>query len=736
MLEWLTGASRSYEAPGLGDATDRSSVNEPPETPAPLFAVRAFKSALFGTPVPSQDEEERTLQIQVEEKTTEPTEVRGDGRTSSSGNFTSTTTRDALLKPKVDLFSSPAKGILLTPGTAATRRKTVSFGALADLSKDLLDSNSTAKQTSSLADNASTRKPVRSLQKTRRREAGLRRTLFEAPGKNTEAAKVQAESQSGIKAGTVQLTENEDLGDITTDLKHPLSKSGQHWKKEYHKDHEKSKTEMRKLIQYSQVAKSYALKRDAEAMELSEKLQRAMERMIEMEARVSQLASQLRDSSGELSKAPPDQADLLSELATQTANALRYKQKAEKYRVAIQQEQWNAELDKTGSDIPDLAQAAQWPCTSQEQHPAQAQPAVSASMVNEIEQLREAAEVAEGHATTLERDNMALKNTLARIKQEMNAYEIRHRAREDRRKRKDEKAEAQIIALREELMKYKSIHGRENNMPVSSAQTCDSNSQSMVPKARTLKQQTVTDNLNLQYQQSASPGELQQIEDTGKPLSSRSETEIKRKGGPGGTAKSANVDDLRNSLLHESIDIWTAPSKDIRSRAHTGSDCRHMEQETSIRFSDKSPLAELKQILINGRTHGDSEPPTPKGNLEADRRIDRALTDDMNSAAFALSFKGPNIQRERTVETQEPQPVAPQLARGEALSQGFSQGVFQAPTRANTLARILGDSRASSLSGRPPLPPDRVKAAKRRLEQKNAEIAKAQISGKENRRPR
>ncbi len=74
---------------------------EQPDTPAPVFAVRALKTALFGTPAP---------------KETRPWDS-GKGRESQ---LVETASSD----PK-----SPNKpvGILLTPGTGTSRRKRVSF---------------------------------------------------------------------------------------------------------------------------------------------------------------------------------------------------------------------------------------------------------------------------------------------------------------------------------------------------------------------------------------------------------------------------------------------------------------------------------------------------------------------------------------------------------------------------------------------------------------------------------
>src|SRR3569833_257094 len=76
---------------------------EQPDTPAPVFAARAFKTALFGTPARVDRAPLPAVNTVAVTK-----DICGDDK-----------------EPK-----SPAKppGILLTPGTATARRKRVSFG--------------------------------------------------------------------------------------------------------------------------------------------------------------------------------------------------------------------------------------------------------------------------------------------------------------------------------------------------------------------------------------------------------------------------------------------------------------------------------------------------------------------------------------------------------------------------------------------------------------------------------
>lgn len=76
---------------------DTAQVDQP-DTPAPVFAARAFKAALFGSP-----------------SRRHPASTARNSR------------RPPLIERETGTPSKPA-GILLTPGTGTTRRKRVSFG--------------------------------------------------------------------------------------------------------------------------------------------------------------------------------------------------------------------------------------------------------------------------------------------------------------------------------------------------------------------------------------------------------------------------------------------------------------------------------------------------------------------------------------------------------------------------------------------------------------------------------
>ncbi|KAK0512745.1 hypothetical protein JMJ35_004762 [Cladonia borealis] len=124
MLDWISGSSRQ------GDAQDEgvSYAGEPPETPAPLFVVRAFKTAIFGTPHPVQREAKQAGKASEEDKagtqraaSEKPQDRESIERDTDTGNET-----ERAASIRLDTLASPAKGILMTPGTTTTRRKTVS----------------------------------------------------------------------------------------------------------------------------------------------------------------------------------------------------------------------------------------------------------------------------------------------------------------------------------------------------------------------------------------------------------------------------------------------------------------------------------------------------------------------------------------------------------------------------------------------------------------------------------
>ena len=708
---------------------NRSSAEEPPETPAPLFAVRALKSAFFGTPAPEKDKEDDDLQLPIVQHVSPEITNRPPSPTQFPIFQQDRLTTQ---KSKVEMLLSPAKGILLTPGTGTTRRKTVSFGALTGFNEGLAKSG-IGQERAAAASISFSSNPSRNIQGNRRREAGLRRTLFDVQGKRSELAlgeqgkpeEDQITTDPTYEAESLEVKATTDDFDITADLKHPLSRSGQHWKKEYQRDHENSKREMRKLIHYTQAAKSYAIKRDAEALDLSEKLKQALAESAEMETRVSQLASQLLNSAGQQTKTPSDQAELLSELAVHTANSLRYKQKAEKYKMAIQAQNTFAAggKEQTQSDKSNPAPGIPQPSVVQPQKEFDQVESVSISEGQEILQLRNVAEMAESKAAALEKENLALKNTLSKVKQEMKAYEIRHQAREQRRKRKDEKAETQRLALKTELGKYRAMYQQKINSLAGQDTVAKTDcTQTTPPEVGTLKRHNVVDDLNERYPEYAlplhdeNPPNLPPKTSTTKNSCPTRETSYQEKHWDGPS--------MRSSSLQESVDIWATSAEEPKG-AHAPPSSTSPRDPSLV--YDKSPLAELKHLLNEGHGH------RVNSRLSSTNRIEKKLMESkpleqvgvctFPTAILANLDPAPVLALDSEKNCSQDQcdvNTAPKSSEASFQQHPLTRVPIQ--SRSNTLSRLLGNSRASSLSGRPPLPPGRAEAAKKRLVQRNAEV--------------
>ncbi|KAJ4168079.1 hypothetical protein NW754_011893 [Fusarium falciforme] len=105
MLGWML--RRGEDAPNAVNDGDTTQIDAP-DTPAPVFAARAFKSALFGTPARPSDNQATRAAKQKNMKT-----------------------------EAVSQTPPRPQGILLTPGTGTTRRKRVSFGQDVKKTNDL-----------------------------------------------------------------------------------------------------------------------------------------------------------------------------------------------------------------------------------------------------------------------------------------------------------------------------------------------------------------------------------------------------------------------------------------------------------------------------------------------------------------------------------------------------------------------------------------------------------------------
>ncbi|EEP79526.1 predicted protein [Uncinocarpus reesii 1704] len=454
MLGWLANAGR-------GEGIDG------PETPAPVFAYKAFKNAVLGTPGDVDADRELTIPI----KSLNSTYQRSDGlmkkleqaRLEEKGKAQP---QGPLPLPKepTQFMPSPTKSILVTPGAAAGRRKTVSFGEgvidnerrrstfEASSKKDLLSGNISRHWPAPTSDPSkrirgkSAQSPFNGHKTTQDDE------LFNIVGEK-KVPPVDASAQSTTPPTQNPTEDAED--DSTTNLNEPHSQSGKYWKAEYESYRTKSDREIKKLIEYRRLTRSFARKKDEQVIRLTDKLKQEEEKLKEMESCLAGLASRMADK---INTGEPKNEDMVKELSQQTALTLKHKHKAASFRKALEK---HGVLDSDESSLDDESKhdALVQKLRRAQEELDQANTQLKAEEKSkDFMNLQALAQESERKAKELESENLSLKRELAKIKKEISGYEDRRKANEGRLKRKQETLESRVKEYSERLRDSSKAH--------------------------------------------------------------------------------------------------------------------------------------------------------------------------------------------------------------------------------------------------------------------------------------
>ncbi|KAK4157221.1 putative urease accessory protein UreF-like protein [Chaetomidium leptoderma] len=392
MISWAL--KRNSDSARDAPVSDDTTQIDLPDTPAPVFAVRALKTALFGTTAPR----DRRAAPKIKEKTAEQT---------------------ANPEPTVD--KSPAKppGILLTPGTGTTRRKRVSFGhdvkqgsgGTARASTTGLPDECPGKFPSPWVDrdgDEAQPRPKTKLQQAMEnsrkgsvKDSGTDEKDFACTGKEPEDAWEEVDDESDFEA------------DITTDLNEPHSGSGKYWKSYFETYHSDAKTEMERLVKYKHLAKSYAKMKDAEALGLNQKLKEEQEKVKALEEKVAEMA-RYTSLTGRKKGGESDSV-LMDEVKKQTALATEYKLQVEELEALLQDN-----IDEVGDGGQRQRRTAS-PRTQRTLMEAQRELRRARSQVRELDklqeerdQLRSDMKFAEQRASKLAEENRKLSSEVSR----------------------------------------------------------------------------------------------------------------------------------------------------------------------------------------------------------------------------------------------------------------------------------------------------------------------------------
>ncbi|KAJ5223563.1 hypothetical protein N7468_008105 [Penicillium chermesinum] len=443
MLDWMKGegadagmfTTLQTKAPlTMNAGEDTSKVLEPPETPAPVFALRAFKSAIFGTPGAEDDE-----------KTPRPAKPRQEPhQRSKSEPFKPEPIEAPELKPDSD----DATGNL--SGTISNRRKTVSFG------EGVVDNEGKRESPSK----SRTPQPSGSLSvqwmsgSADGKRSKLTQSLIDARENTSTKPTLTTPPDPSPNPSSATRSEDEaGAEDITLNLDEPRSESGKYWKTEFDNYRMRTNREIKKLVHYRSVSKSYARKKDDEALRLMQKLKEEEERVAEMERQVTHLAASVL---GEDSKS--DKEQLIKDLTKQTALALQYKQQVTSLRATLEKQGVFEGSGSSGADSKERKDETSLAQTPDELRNIQQELKQANSKLEELEQknpdlskLQNLAQSSEKKAQELEKENTSLKLTLARVKQEMSQYEGRRKEKEARLKQREIKLEARVQEYRARL---------------------------------------------------------------------------------------------------------------------------------------------------------------------------------------------------------------------------------------------------------------------------------------------
>ena len=487
----------------------------------------------------------------------------------------------------------------------------------------------------------------------------------------------------------------EDTPDVTVDLDQPRSRSGQHWKTEYEQYHRRSSREIKQIIKYGQNIKSYALKKDSEATSLAEKLEKELAKVARMEKRVTNLAAQLNASQSQGPEGETEQQRLVGELAQQTALAIRYKQKADQYKAAIQEQYQGEPRDSHQNAVQADGRENARSQRLQDQPDLTDVSSNTFYLQAQLDDLRKTSQAAEDHAKQLERENNALKRNLLRVKEEMTSYETRRHAREENLKKREEKHEtlrkecekrlAQLTFEHQELLR------KENDSPkrdeVVEIQTNQSaHGRHSVRADRRPPETIVAENATAVAQASA--------------VETRN--------------SKPSISPRKRKPQNNAVDIWTLNSPNDAAIAQDAFPESTLLPPSSVRHDIHRTLKEIDQNLGTEK-QAESKPTHAPINLKAESPLKALAIEARERMETRKTSPRPKMIN-FTSSPAKLQPSAPAdvtYTKPSRATVGRSASLMSA--KAGSRTSTLGSVRGSAL------PADRAAAAKARLAKRSAE---------------
>lgn len=517
--------------------------------------------------------------------------------------------------------------------------------------------------------------------------------------------------------------ESETEADVTTDLNEPHSRSGKYWKSFFETYHTDAKAEMEKLVKYKQLAKSYAKMKDAEALDLNQKLRDEQEKVKAMEEKIAEMSRHASLTARR--KGGERDPKLVEELNKQTALAAEYKKQVEELEALL-----HGEADEP-RDYGHRPRRVASPRTQQTLMETQRELRRARSQVRELEKLQEEREKlksdlrsAEQRAAKLAEENRKLTGELSQNASRIQELEKKledskasyGKLKEDAKARYLEaqqvleKKNEKILELQEEMMSLKR-DGAE-----SKRQTRSSRAKSFDEKATRLKFLDPAEELNAVL-------EPHQPSIQKRPIAPVSPAGIRQR-----ERRSAE-----GSMRASYEDAALAPSRALLGRFEAELDTK--AQPASSVLSDRGNLQDSRSSGSSGRSAYVREEPPRVSRTDRTARSTWAATSEEKASLNDMLGESREKRVSRRLSDQlRKQASRPLSGEAEEPQIDLVQGHF---------ARLGGpDAQSSAVwsnmnTSRTSLPPARRAAAIARLQRKKAEREMAQLAqDKENGRLR
>ncbi|KAF2766782.1 hypothetical protein EJ03DRAFT_168119 [Teratosphaeria nubilosa] len=200
-------------------------------------------------------------------------------------------------RPVPEAMASPTKGILMTPGATAAKRKTVTFG------EQVMDNEDKRPIKSGLPDDCPGKFPSPWAKPTvddRDDEDDVKDTGRARPRSKLTEALEQVRDESARRKRSERRDEVDKIED--NPASEPPRECCKQWKAQFDAYREKSQRDVRKLIQKQKMAKDFARDKDMQCTDLADQLRQERRKVDRLERKTVELEAQIREMQQRLVK--------------------------------------------------------------------------------------------------------------------------------------------------------------------------------------------------------------------------------------------------------------------------------------------------------------------------------------------------------------------------------------------------------------------------------------------------